>query len=133
MLRSARREPVEVVVVHGIDEELAAAAVGLAGIGHRQGARLVRDLRVFGVLVLDRAVRAVAGAGARAVRVGAVRAAELDHEVRDHPVKVQAVVEAGLREIAEVPGGDRHLVREELGRDRAERRFEGRGGVCHAG
>jgi hypothetical protein len=54
------------------------------------------------VLVLDAAERGVAGAGARAVRVLGELAAELDHEVGDDAVEVQAVVEAALRQLDEV-------------------------------
>ena len=50
----------------GVDEELGAAAVGLAGVGHREGPRLVGELRVGGELVLDGALRGAAGAGAGA-------------------------------------------------------------------
>ena len=36
--------PVQKVVVHGVDEELGSAAVGLAGVGHGEGAGLVGGL-----------------------------------------------------------------------------------------
>ena len=71
-------EPVETVVVDRVDEELAASAVRLPGVGHRQCAGLVRELGVVRVFVLEMAVGAVAGSRARAVRVLAVRTAELD-------------------------------------------------------
>src|SRR5690606_24556409 len=66
-----------------------------------------------------------------AVRILRVLAPELDHEVLDHAVKVQAVVEALLRELDEVVRGDRHLVEIDLRLERAERRIEGRGRVRH--
>ena len=65
--------------------------------------RLVRQLRVRGVLVLDRAVGAVARAGARALRVAAVGAAELQHEAVDDAVEVQTVVEAALASLTKLP------------------------------
>ena len=105
------REPVEAVVVDGVDEELRAARVRAAGVRHRQRARLVRDLVRGRVLVLDVAERRVAGAAARAVRILRELTAELDHEVVDDAVEVEPVVEADLRELDEVAGGDRHLVR----------------------
>ena len=73
----------------------------------------------------------VAGACAGALGILAVRAAELRHETCDHAVKVQAVVEAALRELDEVASGDRHLVGEELDLDVAERGLEERGRVGH--
>src|SRR5690242_7517162 len=69
------------------DEELAAvgaAAIGLlAGVRHRERARLHLQLRV------DLVVEVVA----RAARAGALRIAALDHELRDHAVERQAVEE----------------------------------------
>ena len=64
----------------------------------------------------------------------AVRAAELEHEVVDHAVEVQAVVEAALRELDEVARGDRHLVDEELDRRcrRARSRASRSGWPCGA-
>jgi hypothetical protein len=41
-------------------------------------------------------------------------AAELDHEVIDHAVEVQPVVEAVLRQRDEVGAGDRHFVDEDF-------------------
>jgi hypothetical protein len=60
-----------------------------------------------------------------------VGAAELDHEVVDDAMKVQAVIEAALRELDEVARRDGHLVDEELDRERAERGLAGRRGVRH--
>ena len=117
--------------MNGVDEELARAAVRLAGVRHRQRAGLVRELRVRRVLILERAIGAVAGAGATAARVLAVRAAELEHEVVDDAVEVEAVVEAALRELHEVARGDGHLVGEQLDLDVAKRRLEERSGVRH--
>eukprot|EP00964_Phaeocystis_antarctica_P063516 scaffold38138_cov63-Phaeocystis_antarctica.AAC.3 len=51
VLGLARGEPVEEVVVHGVHEELAAARVGRAGVGHGERAGLVGELG--GELVLD--------------------------------------------------------------------------------
>src|SRR5215831_1226101 len=131
VLRLPRREPVEVPVVDDVDEELRAARVR-AGVGHRQRAARIGDLRVGQVLVLDAPMRAVTRAGARTVRILAVRAAELDHELVDHAVEVKPVVEAFLGERDEISGGDRHLVGEKLDLDVAHGGRERRGGVCHA-
>ena len=62
------------------------------------------EIFAFGrVLVLDVAERRVAGAAARAVRILGVRAPELDHEVVDHAVEVQAVVEALFASLMKLP------------------------------
>jgi hypothetical protein len=53
-----------------------------------------------------------------------VGAAELEHEVVDDAVEVEAVVEAALGELHEVAGRDRHLIDEELDGDGAERGLE---------
>ena len=98
----------------------------------RQSSRLVRELGVGRVLVLNAAVGAIAGAGARAVRVLAVRTSELDHEVFDDAVKVEAVVEAFFGEADEVARCDGHLVREQLDLEGALRRIEGGCRVPHA-
>src|SRR6185312_11931951 len=102
-----------------------------SGVRHRQRARLVADLRARRVLVLHVAERRVAGAAARAVRIFRVLAAELDHEIFDHAVKVQAVIEACLHELDEVAGGDRHLVEIDFGGERSERGIERGGRVGH--
>src|SRR5688572_14910471 len=83
------------------------------------------------MFVRDAAVGSVAGARARAVRVPAVRTAELDHETFDDPVKVQAVVEPALRELDEVLRGDRHFVEVELSLKITERGAESDCGVRH--
>ncbi len=74
------------------DEELAAVGVR-ARVGHREHAALVAQ-RV--------ALRLVAEGVARAARARALGAAALDHEVGDHAVELQAVVEAAPRERDEV-------------------------------
>mmetsp|Transcript_48814 Transcript_48814/g.135438 ORF Transcript_48814/g.135438 Transcript_48814/m.135438 type:complete len:200 (+) Transcript_48814:460-1059(+) len=139
VLRLARREPVEEVVVDGVHEELRAARVGGASVGHRQRAGLVRDLRR--VLVRDVAAAAaltrfarlqvLVGAVGRAARARAARlgvlgvgAAKLVHEVGDDAVEVEAVVEAGVREVNEARHRDRHLLQKELARDAAHRGLE---------
>src|SRR3954454_9632766 len=91
----------------GHDEELAAVRVR-TGVGHRE--RAADDL-VTVDLVLER----VAGAA----RPGAERAAALDHEVLDHAVEADAVVEAVGRELAEVLDRLRRVVVEELDLDRS--------------
>src|ERR1043165_1079184 len=82
------------------DEELAAAGVR-AGVGHAEGAG-----RVFlGVRRAELALDLVAGAAGAGDALGAVLAvgaAALDHEVVDHAVEGQLVVEALLRQLDEV-------------------------------
>jgi hypothetical protein len=69
------------------------------------------------MLVGNGAFGAVTGAGARALRIFAVRAAELDHEAVDDAMKMQAIVEARLGELDEVPCRRRHLVCEQFDGD----------------
>ena len=121
-------EPVEVRIMTGIDEELAAAAVGHARVRHRQSTGLVRDFCIFWMLVADAAIGAVSGASARALRIAAVWAAKLDHEVFNHTVEVQAVVKAALCQLNEVSSGHGHFVDEEL-----DRKFAFRGSTCRSG
>src|SRR6185503_8829841 len=83
------------------------------------------------MLVLDAAERRIAGPAARAVWILRVLAPELDHEVLDHPVKMQAVIEPALRELDEVARGDGHLVLIDLGGERAEGGLEGRCRIRH--
>jgi len=83
--------------------------------------------------VLDRAVWTVAGAGARALRIAAVRTAELDHEALDDAVEVQTVIEAGLGQLDEVARRDRHLVRKQFDLQVTERSGESRSRVRHGG
>ena len=55
--------------------------------------------------------------------IARVGAAKLRHEVRDDAVEVHAVVEAALRKVDPVAGGDRHLIHEELDREAARTRL----------
>mmetsp|Transcript_4166 Transcript_4166/g.13257 ORF Transcript_4166/g.13257 Transcript_4166/m.13257 type:complete len:214 (-) Transcript_4166:22-663(-) len=127
-------EPVEELVVDRVDEELRAARVRLAGVGHRDGVRQVRVLRdvlvrdVAAGVALDRLAverlerrAALGAAGARGGRLGVARvgAAELAHEAVDHAVEREAVVEARLNEVDEVAAGDRQVV-EQLDAEAAE-------------
>jgi hypothetical protein len=68
---------------------------------------------------------AVGAAGAGATRLGILgeRAPELQHESVNHAVEVDAVVEARLAQVHEVAAGDGELVHEDLGDERALRRF----------
>ena len=92
VLGLAAGEPVEKIVVRDVDEELAAAAVGLARVGHRQGAGRVgvaADVLVLNVAAVGARLRAArrqvlegpilgaARARAPAFRVLRVRAPEL--------------------------------------------------------
>ena len=95
------------------DEELAAVGVR-AGVGHRQHAALVAHAVVGLVLELV----------ARTAGAGALRAAALDHEIGDHAVELQAVVEAALGEIDEIGDRQRRLFGDTARRGRAAVGFE---------
>lgn len=88
-----------ILAVHA-DEELRATGVA-SGVGHREHAAVVALARRRG-LAFDRV--------AWTARPVAPRAAALDHEIGDHPVEGQAVVEAVLGQIDEVGHGARGLV-----------------------
>src|SRR5690606_13443803 len=115
---------------HVGNKELAAIGAG-TGIGHRQHAALVRQ--AIAGLVLETV--------ARAAGTGALGAAALDHEVVQHAVEIQAVVEAALGEVDEVGNRQRRLVGSQFNADRAALGIKGsdqaheelrlsRGGVC---
>lgn len=72
-----------------------------------------------------------ASAGSAGVGISGVGASELVHEVGDDAVEVQAVVVALVRQIDEVVGGDRHLLREQLQGEGAHRGLAGRSFVWH--
>ena len=78
------------------DKELAAVGVG-PGVGHGQHARLV--------VLLGQGAGFIVKFVARVARARALRAAGLNHEVGDHAVKGQAIVEAVLGELDEVARG----------------------------
>ena len=112
---------VEEGVVHHIDEELRAAGVGRAGVRHGERTRNIAQLGAVGLTKLIRnAALSVAGdlafsrdvelrawgraSGARllGLRITAVRAAELVHEVFNNSVEVEIVVETLFSEVNEV-------------------------------
>src|SRR5437870_12084353 len=105
--------PVETAIVDDVDEELAPAGVWTR---LRDGERAPRIAVVREELVLDRV--------SSSAKPGALRVPALDHETRDHPVKDGPVVESFLHELAEVSGGDRHRVVEELALHVAHRRLK---------
>mmetsp|Transcript_18571 Transcript_18571/g.42095 ORF Transcript_18571/g.42095 Transcript_18571/m.42095 type:complete len:216 (+) Transcript_18571:107-754(+) len=146
VLGVAAGEPVQEVVVGHVHEELGATGVGLAAVRHGERARLVavlgdvlvRDVAAVEALlvlarlqVLEGPVLRSTGARTVALRVLGEGAPELVHEVGDHAVEVQAVVEAGLRQVDEVRGRDRHAVEEDLRLDGAHGGLEGGDGVRH--
>ena len=90
------------------DEELAAIGVG-AGIGHGQHA----------TLMLHTVVGFVLEAVARAAATGAFRAAALDHEIGNHAVEAEAVIEAALGQVDEIGHGQRGLLRVQFNLDGA--------------
>lgn len=67
------------------------------------------------VLVFNGPVRGASGSGLWALGVGTVGAAKLQHEVPDHPMKMQTVVKTTAREVEEVLCGFGHLVAVDLG------------------
>lgn len=67
VLRGAWREPIEVRVVHRVDEELRATGVRLTGIRHRQRTGFVRDFRIGRMLVFDATKWRIAGTTTRRV------------------------------------------------------------------
>lgn len=127
----SRGKPIQKRIVHGIDEKLAGSAIRRACVGHRQCARLVRYFRIRRMFILDRSVRTIARACASTVGIAAVRTAELNHEVVDDAMKVQAIVEAAFRKRDEVLRRDGHLVEIQLDSEVAERCFAKCGRVCH--
>src|SRR2546422_6447254 len=121
-------DPVKVRLWRVADEELTPPRV-LAGVRHRERAREV-TVDVLRRLALD-GVTGPAGADPplTGLRVGI---APLDHEVRDHPMKPGAVVEARVRELLEVRHRIGHLVGEQLQLDRSSRGLDYRLLVRHA-
>jgi len=120
-------EPVEVLVVDGVDEELRTARVGGTSVGHGEGVRsvgvlgdeLVGDVTagVAGNLALSGNFEGGVGGGATGASAGrvdiaGVGAAELAHEVVDDTVEGETGVEAGADEVFEVGGGDGGVVEE---------------------
>ena len=89
------------------DEKLAAVRAG-AGIGHRENP---------GLVVLEAGFDLVLELVAGTAHAGAGRVAALDHEIRDHPVKREAVVVAVLREVEVVGNGDGSFRGEQCGFD----------------
>jgi hypothetical protein len=85
------------------DEELAAVGVG-TGICHGKYAGFAVS-QALGKLIFE-AVTGTAGAGT-------CRIAALDHELRDHAMEREPVMEAALREIDEIQHGERCLVGKE--------------------
>src|SRR3989441_1544905 len=102
------------------DEELAAAGV-FPGVGQGQRPRVV-----LGDFLRGLAFEGVAGpAGADASLPGLRnRVTTLNHEVRDHAVKLGAVIESRVREFLEVRDHAGHFVGEQLHVDSALRGFE---------
>mmetsp|Transcript_34930 Transcript_34930/g.58458 ORF Transcript_34930/g.58458 Transcript_34930/m.58458 type:complete len:272 (-) Transcript_34930:69-884(-) len=121
--------PIQMVVVHSVDEELGPTAVGVPLVGHRKGARHVGDVRLElignAALLVTRHRIAVGhferggGRGApgpcpRVAVVPRVGAPELNHEVVDDPVEMDPVVEPGLRQVHEVGGREGHGIQEQF-------------------
>jgi len=129
VLAGAAREPIEPCVVSNVEEKLAAARVGPAGVGHGQGSwgvGVLRDVLVldvssvgarlsFAILqVLECAIRGATSTGAWALGILRVWATKLVHEAGNDTMEMKAVVEATLREIDEVGCGARNAVQVQL-------------------
>mmetsp|Transcript_51159 Transcript_51159/g.92108 ORF Transcript_51159/g.92108 Transcript_51159/m.92108 type:complete len:259 (-) Transcript_51159:47-823(-) len=129
VLGRSRREPVEVLVVGHVEEELRASRVWLAGVGHGQSARSIRvpgDVLVLDVSTVaaplrgasDQVLKLSVGRPALAciprVWVPRVGAAELIHEARDDAMEMDTIVEAGAAKIDKIGRGDWHPVKVDL-------------------
>ena len=105
----------------GVDEELGSTGARLAGVGHGQSSDVVTDLGAVRLLELigdgttavtsdgANAGNIVGGlrgrsAGTSSARVGVTRvgAAELVHEVGNHTVEVETIVETSVGKVDEV-------------------------------
>lgn len=126
-------EEVEEGVVGCVDKELRSARVRLSSVGHGKGADLVGELGARGLSELVRH-GAIGGASDSALAwylvgrlggrsasastarggVSRVGAAELVHEIGDHTVEVESIVEATLGEVNKVVCSERHLLSVEL-------------------
>ncbi len=108
-------------VVLGVDEELGSTGARLAGVGHGQSSDVVTDLGAVRLLELigdgtttvtgDSALSRnlvlgvrgrSASTGSAGVGVTRVGAAKLVHEVGDHTVEVEAIVETRVGKVNEV-------------------------------
>ncbi len=100
---------------HVGDEELRPIGIG-AGIGHRQnsGARMLE----VGVKLIGKFVTGATGSGA-------LRTAGLNHEIRDHAVKLQAVIKSIFRQFLKIGHGLGNLVVEKFAADGALVRLNG--------
>jgi len=120
------------LVVDDVDEKLGSTGVGLSGVGHGQGAGLIRKLwavwlpelvwngtfSVSGDLSCssfdDSGVLGAWGGSTSSRLTGSgisgVRASELVHEVGDYSVKMKTVVEAFIGEIDEIVCGNGHII-----------------------
>ena len=144
MLRCARREPIEILVVCHVDEELRAARIRTASVRHRQSAGricvpgdvLVLDVAAVGAAlgapsfqILERAIFWTASARFPRLGILRMRAPELIHETRDDAVEVDTFVESRLTEVNEIRCRDGHPVQENLSLEHALGRVEDRCGV----
>jgi len=126
-------EAVQLGVVDHIDEELTASRMGLLLVSHGQGEMSIGQLRALirnvaflialhvleGNQVAERRIwlRTTLSNMLKflAARILGVRAANLSHEVIDHTVEVQSVVESLLGQVNKVRDRDRALVQKKLG------------------
>ncbi len=110
MLGRTRSKPVQVGVVDRVDKKLRSSAVWLSGVGHGKRSRLIGQFGVFGKLVLNPSIWRIAGSGSRALRISAVGATELTHEVFDHPMKMQSIIKPVVDKLYEVTRSIGHFV-----------------------
>ena len=83
------------------------------------------------MLVLNTSVGGSPRAGPIAFGILAVWAAELDHEILDYSMEMQAVIKFVLNQPDEISCGDRHFVFKYLGLELAQCGIKNHDRICH--
>jgi hypothetical protein len=86
----------------------------------------------FWMFIGNRSVWRFASARIRIIGIFTVGAAKLIHEVWDHAMKVQSIVQPFIDQSDEITSGDRHFVRENLSVEAAHGCFKCCDWICHA-